>query len=113
VFWSTTIFDALIQVLGIFALQETYPPVLLDWKAAKVRKELAGGDAEKGGVARSVRTPFDDGSRTWQAVFRKALVRPFALMAFEPIIQVFGAYMAFVYGTSASFILWITSWQAC
>jgi hypothetical protein len=35
---------------------------------------------------------------SWQAIMIKALVRPFALFAQEPIIQLFGAYMAYLYG---------------
>ena len=36
---------------------------------------------------------------SWQAVMIKALVRPFALSAQEPIIQLLGLYMAYLYGT--------------
>ena len=32
-------------------------------------------------------------------VLRKSLIRPFVILIHEPIIQLFGAYMAFVYGT--------------
>src|SRR5271167_3104566 len=39
VFWSTSIVDAGIQILGIFFLRETYPPSLLSVKAKKMRKE--------------------------------------------------------------------------
>jgi hypothetical protein len=35
---------------------------------------------------------------SWQAIMIKALVRPFALFAQEPIIQLLGAYMAYLYG---------------
>jgi hypothetical protein len=40
----------------------------------------------------------------------KALVRPFALFAHEPIVQLLGVYMAFIYG-----IFYRTSFykQAC
>ncbi|KAH8077751.1 major facilitator superfamily domain-containing protein [Cristinia sonorae] len=37
VFWSTTIFDALIQILGLIFLQETFAPVVLESKAARIR----------------------------------------------------------------------------
>lgn len=58
VFWSSSIVDAVIQVAGVFCLQETYAPVLLEWKAARVRKE----DEEKGRV-RSIRTVFEGKDR--------------------------------------------------
>ena len=35
---------------------------------------------------------------SWKKIFAKALVRPFALFAREPIIQLLGVYMAFLYG---------------
>jgi len=35
---------------------------------------------------------------SWQAIVTKALVRPFALFAQEPIIQLLGVYMAYLYG---------------
>ena len=33
------------------------------------------------------------------ALWKKALIRPFVLFATEPIIQLFGLYLAFIYGT--------------
>ena len=39
VFWATTIADAVIQVTGLFFLQETYTPVLLHRKKLKLIKE--------------------------------------------------------------------------
>ena len=35
---------------------------------------------------------------SWQAIMAKALVRPFALFVKEPIIQLLGLYMAYLYG---------------
>lgn len=35
---------------------------------------------------------------SWQKIMKKALLRPFALFIREPIIQLLGLYMAFVYG---------------
>jgi MFS family permease len=106
VFWSTTILDAIIQTIGVFALQETYPPVLLERKAAALRKELGLSDDAEKGPTRHVRTAFEDGSRDWQTILSKALMRPFALIVHEPIIQVLGTYMAFIYGT---FYLFLTT----
>ena len=34
----------------------------------------------------------------WKSIFTKALTRPFQLFAQEPIIQLLGIYMAFIYG---------------
>ena len=37
-------------------------------------------------------------SNSWKAILIKALVRPFKLFICEPIVQLLGVYMAFVYG---------------
>jgi multidrug resistance protein len=55
VFYATTIADALIQICGLFFLQETYPPVLLHRKKKKLIKET-GNEA--------LHTEFDRPDRT-------------------------------------------------
>ncbi len=37
-------------------------------------------------------------SNSWRVIFSKALVRPFKLFIYEPIVQLLGLYMAFLYG---------------
>ena len=61
-----------------------------------MRKEMSQ-DPEKGGP-REIRTVYDNSDRRWQQIVTKALVRPFKLFYCEPIVQLLGAYMAFVYG---------------
>ncbi|GJE90729.1 MFS polyamine transporter [Phanerochaete sordida] len=107
VFWSTSIVDGLVQFLGVFFLQETFAPILLERRAAKMRKE-ATGDAEKGGP-RQIRTVYDQSDRHWQQIVSKALVRPFKLFYCEPIVQLLGLYMAFVYGLLYLFLTTIPS----
>jgi hypothetical protein len=34
----------------------------------------------------------------WRKVFGDALTRPFQLLIYEPIVQVLGGYLAFIYG---------------
>ncbi|KAI5115610.1 hypothetical protein M0805_006818 [Coniferiporia weirii] len=94
VFWSTSIVDGCVQVLGLFFLTETFAPLLLERKARKVRKEL-GLSKEDGS---RVSTAFQRTDVSWKQIMVKAIVRPFALFAKEPIIQLLGIYMAFVYG---------------
>ncbi|TFK47476.1 MFS general substrate transporter [Heliocybe sulcata] len=103
VFWSTTIVDAIIQVLGLFYLQETYAPILLERKASRMRKDA---DPEKG---QRVRTAFDTEDRHWKKIFAKSLTRPFVLFYYEPIIQLLGIYMAFIYGLMYLFLTTIPS----
>jgi hypothetical protein len=45
-----------------------------------------------------VRTVFQTDDRHWKRIMSKALVRPFALFVREPIVQLLGVYMAFIYG---------------
>ncbi|KAF8917458.1 MFS polyamine transporter [Mucidula mucida] len=106
VFWSTSIFDIAVQALGLFYLRESYAPLLLDRKAAQIRAARAS-DPEKGGIHVNVHTVFEKSEpRTWQHIFSKALIRPFAIFVREPIIQIVGLYMAFIYGV---FYLYLTT----
>jgi multidrug resistance protein len=89
VFYATTIADALIQLSGLFFLQETYPPVLLLRKKQKLIKET-GNEA--------LHTEWDDPNRTVMAALRIALVRPFKLLGTQIIVQVLAVYMAYLYG---------------
>lgn len=45
-----------------------------------------------------IQTKFQSDDRHWKRIFGKTLFRPFALFAREPIVQLLGMYMAFVYG---------------
>ncbi|TCD61885.1 hypothetical protein EIP91_007789 [Steccherinum ochraceum] len=94
VFWSTTIFDVFIQVLGLLYLRETYAPSILERKADQIRKSM---DSEKGHY-RDVRTIYDGEHRQWQNILKKSLIRPWRFFVYEPIIQLLGLYMAFIYG---------------
>ncbi|EIM84122.1 MFS polyamine transporter [Stereum hirsutum FP-91666 SS1] len=95
VFWSTTIADAVVQILGMFFLQETFAPLLLERKAKRIEASLTPEERER----ITVRTVFQKGGKLeWRAFVGKALVRPFKIFAFEPIVQLLGVYMAFQYG---------------
>jgi multidrug resistance protein len=89
VFWSTSIVDAGIQILGFFFLRETYPPALLSAKAKKMRKE-SGNDA--------LHTEWETPDRTLGKVLRTSLIRPFRLLGTQVIMQVLALYMAYIYG---------------
>ncbi|KAI9060888.1 MFS polyamine transporter [Trametes sanguinea] len=106
VFWSTSIFCFFVQGIGLFYLKETYAPVLLERKAAHIRRAMS--DSEKGPV-QEVKTVFDGPNRQWRNLVQKALIRPFALAIYEPIIQVLAAFLSFVYGTLYLFLTTIPS----
>ncbi|RPD55141.1 MFS polyamine transporter [Lentinus tigrinus ALCF2SS1-7] len=100
VFWAPTIVSVATQIVGLFFLKETYAPVLLERKAKQIKKGL---DPEKGRMY-DVRTVFAGADRQWRHIVQKALFRPFMLFVREPIIQLLGTYMAFVYGTLYLFL---------
>lgn len=89
VFYSTSIADAVIQVAGLFMLRETYAPKLLQIRAKKLRKET-GDDSFQTEVERLNRDIF--------ALLRSSLIRPFRLLATQPIVQALALYMAYIYG---------------
>jgi hypothetical protein len=90
---------------------QAYAPVLLERKAAIIRKSM---DEEKANGI-TIRTAMDATTdrqcarvifiaicayilNSWKAVLSKALVRPFKLFIYEPILQLLGLYLAFIYG---------------
>ncbi|KAF4611317.1 hypothetical protein G7Y89_g15696 [Cudoniella acicularis] len=89
VFYATTIADALIQISGLFFLQETYPAVLLHRKKTKLIKET-GNEA--------LHTEYDRPDRTLAKSLSVSLVRPFRLLGTQIIVQVLALYMAYLYG---------------
>ncbi|KAJ3877765.1 MFS polyamine transporter [Lentinula edodes] len=104
VFWSTTIFDVAVQAVGIILLQETFAPVLLERKAQRLAK-ASKSDNEKGtGRPTSFSTIYENENRNWAYILRTALTRPFMMFIREPILQLLGVYMAFIYGIFYVFI---------
>ena len=89
VFYATTIVDAVIQISGLFFLQETYPPVLLQRKKKKLIKETGNND---------LHTEWDDPDRTLAKTLRISFIRPFKLLFSQVIIQCLAIYMAYLYG---------------
>ncbi|EEY15019.1 polyamine transporter 1 [Verticillium alfalfae VaMs.102] len=78
IFYSTTILTATIQAVGFFVLQETFTPVLLARRKARLMKQT-GNEA--------LHTEFDHPDRTVRATLATALTRPFRLLATQLIIQ--------------------------
>ncbi|KAG1724530.1 MFS polyamine transporter [Suillus lakei] len=105
VFWSTSIVDAAIQIVGLFLLQETYAPLLLERKAERIRRSM---DDEKASY-KEIRTVFECQDRSWRTIMTTSLSRPFELFFREPIVQLFGVYMAYLYGTLYLFLTTIPS----
>ncbi|TFK67773.1 MFS polyamine transporter [Pluteus cervinus] len=95
VFWSTCILDVIVQIAGLFFLRESFAPVLLERKAKAIRTSMGPEKAAE----LNVHTVFDkQDNRSRSAIFARNLIRPFAMFGREPIIQLLGLYMAFIYG---------------
>jgi multidrug resistance protein len=89
VFYATTIADGLIQIMGLFFLQETYTPVLLHRKKKRLMKETNN---------EALHTEYDHPERTIGKTLRISLIRPFKLLGTQVIVQVLAVYMAYLYG---------------
>ncbi|GAA5974705.1 hypothetical protein JCM5350_001257 [Sporobolomyces pararoseus] len=96
VFWSTTMFSALVQVLGFFLLRETYHPVLLNNQASQIKKSMGLEE-----TSNKVQTIFEikgGGKKKPLEVFERGMLRPWVLVWHEPILQVIALYMSLLYG---------------
>ncbi|KAJ3501882.1 hypothetical protein NM208_g16843 [Fusarium decemcellulare] len=90
-FWSTSIFQGVMVVVSFFSFFETYAPVVLQRRAAKIRKET-GNDRYHTATEK-----LNEGKSS-VAVLKQALTRPLRLLAFHPLIQVSSLLTGFNYG---------------
>ncbi|EPT01521.1 hypothetical protein FOMPIDRAFT_1029755 [Fomitopsis schrenkii] len=97
----------------MWAPEKPHAPKLLQQKANRIRKVIET-DPEKGPI-QEIRTTHPLAAKSVVAtpvyhcvtcrlrssvvLWKKALVRPFGMFATEPIVQLFGVYMMFIYGT--------------
>jgi multidrug resistance protein len=88
-YWTTTIFAGVCTVFVVFTLPETYAPIILKRKAQRLRKET--GDERW--YAPIERRPRDIKTR-----LKDILLKPFIMLALEPMLMAVTLYMSFVYG---------------
>ncbi|KAF7125887.1 hypothetical protein CNMCM5793_002246 [Aspergillus hiratsukae] len=86
-FYVVSIAAAVVQIAAFFLLRETYGPVLLRRKCARMRK-ITGN--------LNLYTDYDGMSST--ALLHQNFIRPFRLLATQPIIQVLSLYLAYLNG---------------
>ncbi|RYP75077.1 hypothetical protein DL769_003873 [Monosporascus sp. CRB-8-3] len=106
-FWAIGIANARIQIVATLVFGETFAPVLLGRKAAKLRKETGNPDPH---------TKWQRPDRTFTKLALAAIARPFMLLATQPILQVLALYIAYVFGLTylalSTFpILWTTQYE--
>jgi hypothetical protein len=89
IFWATSVFDILVQLLAFFFLRETYHPKILANKAKCYRVVYP---------AKTIRTIYDDPNKTFGAILRRRLVLPFIMLFTHPAVQAPSIYRAFLYG---------------
>jgi len=86
--WITLIMSGVVLTLVVLFLPETFPPILLKWKAAHLRS-ITGEQRYKAEV--EVR------QESFMTRLGRALYRPFLLTATEPIILLVALYLTVVY----------------
>ncbi|TLS30884.1 hypothetical protein PpBr36_02587 [Pyricularia pennisetigena] len=88
-FWIMAIVVGVVSIFAFFVLKETYAPVILERKAAKLRKETAKSNY-RSRLASNL-TPRD--------LFAKSIVRPTKMLLCCPIVTIVCIYVAILYGT--------------
>lgn len=87
--WITLIMAAFFGIVSWLMCSESYAPVLLQRKAAKIRFESKNW---------AMHAPADEKKVDMKEIVHKYLLRPFLMMALEPILDLVTVYMAFIYG---------------
>ncbi|KAK3940934.1 bicyclomycin resistance protein [Diplogelasinospora grovesii] len=87
-FWLLVIIAGFLSVLMLLFARETYAPVLLQRKVARLRKET-GNDM--------LRSKLDAGLSP-RDYFKRSIVRPTKMLVLSPICIVYALYISIVYG---------------
>jgi hypothetical protein len=77
-----------VSLAGLFFLRESYPPVLLARKAARLRKETGN---------QSLRSKLQT-SGSPSTLFWRAISRPLKMLSHSPIVLILSLYNSIVYG---------------
>ncbi|KAL9074973.1 MAG: hypothetical protein Q9161_001903 [Pseudevernia consocians] len=88
IFWVIAMAAGAITISAFFSLRESYPPILLERKAKKLRKETGNENLKS-----KLTSPLSPA-----ALFKISIVRPMKMLLFSPIVLALSTYMAVVYG---------------
>ncbi|KAI0907471.1 major facilitator superfamily domain-containing protein [Ustulina deusta] len=91
-FWSTSIFQGVMIAVSYDVFRETFGPLILNRRAARLRKET-------GNEQYYTQYERQTGEQSVVRVAAQALSRPLRLLAFHPLIQITAVISAFGYGT--------------
>lgn len=84
----TIVQAGVVTIAAFFSLRESYPSVLLERKAKRLRKETGNENLRS-----KLASPLSPA-----ALFKISIVRPMRLLLFSPIVLALSTYMAVVYG---------------
>ena len=87
--WMTLIMAALFGGIGLFLVPETFAPVLLKSKAKKLRYQTHNW---------ALHAKFEEQEVNMGQIADKYLLRPFRMLALEPILVLVTLYMSLIYG---------------
>ena len=89
IFWSVSIVAGVIEIVATFLFRETFAPVLLGRKCARLREETNNAN---------LHTKWDRPERTFGRMLLVSIARPFALLGTQPILQILVLYIAYLFG---------------
>lgn len=81
--------SAFFGLIALFVIPETYAPILLQRRAARLRLETRNW---------AYHSALDESRPSTSEIFRKYLLRPALMLIFEPILLLITIYLAFIYG---------------
>ncbi|KAH8658376.1 major facilitator superfamily domain-containing protein [Xylariales sp. PMI_506] len=94
VFWSSSIAAMVVQIYGIFGLQESHGATLLRQKKDRLIKETGNNDLYLGG----------DADLPFRSKILIAVSRPIRMFCTQPIVMLISTYMAYIFGLNYLFI---------
>jgi multidrug resistance protein len=98
VFWIMAIFGGFFGIILFFVGRETYHPIILARKTAKLRKET-GNENLRSKLAQDLPP---------KAIFTRAIVRPMKMLFLSPIVCLMSTYVAVNYGILYLFFTTVT-----
>lgn len=87
-FWVIAMVSGAITVGMVFVMKESYAPVILERKVARLRKETGN---------ENLRSKLDTGLTNME-LLKRCIVRPMKLLVFSPICSIFAVYLGIIYG---------------
>jgi len=87
--WITLIMGAFFTIVAYITTPETYEPLLLRWKAERLRRETKDW---------TIHARSEEDDLALSTVFSKYLLKPLQMIVAEPILIILTLYMSLVYG---------------